>query len=140
MCTYEKKGTLTVYQHKDEPKALSRRGGSVVSYVCTPAGEVLHAILANPDSESYADDLTWALELYAALEEVSSAGRTARAGEAHAKKSALSRPLRDILTTNPLAPIGRIERQVFEQVLGQTWAPERPIDIKPVDQLPSRGC
>ena len=54
---WEKKGTLTVVQRGG---AVAKQGGNVIGYVCTSAGEVIHAIPEVPTPERYLEELEWA--------------------------------------------------------------------------------
>jgi hypothetical protein len=55
--SYQKVGTFTVVNGQ-------KQGGNVVSYFCTPAGEILHAVPGPVDAATLLREARWVVETY----------------------------------------------------------------------------
>lgn len=127
MSAWEKKGTLTV--RHDATGQSAPQGGNIVSYVCTPDGRVIHAILGAPPPEVYRTELRWALALWDAGPD----DRARRIQEAHGAGQnliAMNIQVPDVhalLARAPLPDVRAIEREVFETLLGVPYEADGPL-------------
>jgi hypothetical protein len=128
VAAWEKKGTLTVF---DRAGSVAKQGGNVIGYVCTSAGEVLHAIPAVPTPRRYLEELEWAESLHDALGRVPREEHSERVARAHRRSQRVGGALRRVHTFfagRPLPRIRDVEQELFNLLLDEAWSPAAPIN------------
>ena len=133
MCTYEKKGTLTVYKNA-KTKRIVKEGGNIISYICAPDGRVLHAVPGSPAPESYLAHLQLGADL-AALEPEDV--RLRHVDLARLNSSAplwTTREVHKILALRAAPAIETIEERMFKEIVGQTYAPAAAINASTLSE------
>ncbi|MDC3379038.1 hypothetical protein OAX78_01990 [Planctomycetota bacterium] len=128
VCTYAKKGTLTVYQHADTGNVV-KEGGNILSHVTSAEGALLHSIPANPGPEGYLAQLEFAAglaeldrdQVQAQHHELAILNRIPLGSDARVHR---------ILDAHPLAPLPELEERLFVEILGQTYAPDAPLTLE----------
>lgn len=139
VCAWEKKGAVEVYRIKEDPGATFKAGGNILTYVCTPRGEVIHAIPGTRDPRSLKSEIEWARQNYRQLagqkpEQAAASLRAAheeRLPAAAERDTAVLRSHR-LLSKKALRPIREVEKEFFEIALNQFYAPDRDIVIREV--------
>jgi hypothetical protein len=126
VAAHQQVGSFEVVNHAG---VLTKNGGNVASYFCTPDGRVIHAVTGPVPAEELLAAARWAVD-------VSSGGRAVddpeRIGAAHREE--LQRPSQPVATpaqqkvhrllaSQPLPPLNEVYRTVFEEILGQRVSP-----------------
>ncbi len=119
---------------------MGRVGGNVASYLCTPEGEVIHAIAGNASAGEVLQQLEFGVELAGSTSgaeasvrrELIRAAQTARA-QAGARPSWhpatwLSQRVSQVLAKRPLAPLETVYPDIWEGVL-QEYVTDLPVQI-----------
>jgi hypothetical protein len=139
ICAWEKKGAVESYRVRGAPEENFKVGGNILSYVCTPEGRVLHALPGSWKPEIYREHLDWARILYRELVVPGGPDVPGRLRAAHQEPQGVPRwnmvrTAHQRLVTRAFRPIAEIEKMMFEEVLGQTYAPEKDIVVREIDQ------
>ena len=135
---WEKKGAVVAYRVKEDPKQMLKVGGNVLTYVATSRGEVIHAISGSCSPESYAEQLEWARATYLEMAELTPEESTAYIRAAHVERlqSSLGMNARNyahrLLATKAYLPIVEVEKDFFQTLLGEVYAPDKEIIIREV--------
>ena len=130
VCAWEKKGAVESYRVKGMPDQDFKRGGNILTYVCTPWGDVIHAIPGRSSSVEYRQSLEWARDLYRRGTGFSREERVGQVRSAHR----LQRPMEahELLSREACRPLREVEKEFFETLLGEVYAPEKDILIREI--------
>ena len=118
-------------------------GGDVVTYLCTPQLEVIHAIPGNVPADRFLAELKWAVELAGRLNGRAGDSRTRVAKEAHEAALQTARPVPQSWTPHtpglpavhrklaelPLPRLDSVFRFFFEKILRQKLS-DAPVQRK----------
>lgn len=130
VCAWEKKGSVQAFRIQERPEELIKLDGNLITYVCTPRGEVLHALPKVWNAKELARELEWARELYAGVATLPRAERVPRIRAAHYER--MGRSHHDMLATYAFLQIAQLEKPFFETLLGLPYEPEKEIVIRVV--------
>lgn len=133
VCAWEKKGAVESYRVKGAPEKDFKEGGNILSYICTPRGEVLHAIPGSWPPKAFRENLDWARHLDRKLMSLTPGQAVDRAREAH-RERAWNSQAHTLLSTHVLKPVAHIEKTFFETLLQEPYAPEKDIIIREIDE------
>ncbi len=139
VCAWEKKGAVVCYRVREAPEQAFKVGGNIMTYVCTPRGEVIHALPGAWEAVSFREQLTWARTLYREMADLNAQDAVSHLRAAHRERPPAMEgwkagmPVHALLSTQALRPIEEIERPFFETLLGETYAPDKEIVIREVD-------
>ena len=139
VCAWEKKGAVESYRVRGAPEQNFKVGGNILTYVCTPKGEVIHALPGSWPPEVYKQHLQWAQDVRRDLVDLKTQEAVARVRAAHREPPSFAHPERvrqahELLTAQAFRPITEIERMFFESLLRETYAPDREIVIREIDE------
>ncbi len=138
-CAWEKKGAVESYRVRGSRGWSFKGGGNILTYVCAPRGEVIHAIPGASEPEAYREELDWARTLHFELAGLSPEDATSHLRAAHRDRAVgrgeegLSLGAHGLLSSRGFLPVAEVERQFFEILLSQTYAPDRDIVIRELD-------
>lgn len=139
VCAWEKKGAVQCYRVRGAPQQGVKLGGNILTYVCTPRGEVIHALPGAWRAVHFREHLAWARTLYREIAELNAQDAVAHLRAAHRERPPAmvdwmgALPAHQLLSTQALRPIKEIEKSFFEKLLGESYAPEKDIVIREVD-------
>ncbi|HLF93358.1 MAG TPA: hypothetical protein VJB14_07845 [Planctomycetota bacterium] len=140
VCAWEKKGATLAIRIKEDPGVTYKEGGNIMSYVCSPRGEVIHAIPGDRSPKSYKEQLEWARTIYQELAALDPREAVAQGRAAHRERrpdpdarSGLQEA-HEFLSSHALSPIASLERHFFETLLRIPYAPDQEVVIREVNQ------
>ena len=139
---------MEVYRFKDDPTQTVKLGGNILTYVCTPDGEVIHALPGVSTPDNYRADIEWACTVFreaSASDAQDVEALVRKAHMTHGQEFKRARYVHNVVGPRAFSPIDTVERYFFEELLGQVYAPDKEIVIREVDQeafekvMPRRG-
>ena len=144
VCAWEKKGAVETYRVKGDPKQSIKLGGNILTYVCTPQGEVIHAIPGAWGADNYREQLAWARGIDPELTDLEYEKATTQLRTAHRERLQTRGRWRfnhahELLSKQAHLPISELEKPFFEALLGQTYAPEKDIIIRELNRSDFRA-
>jgi hypothetical protein len=128
---YQKVGAFTI-------AGGAKQGGNVASYFCTPERRVLHVVAGPTDAATFLREARWAAEAFklAKLESPADDRLLAFFRQAHQQRlgeegvRGAQAKVHRLLARDPLPPIERVYRKVFEGILKEkvSSAPVREVE------------
>ena len=126
------------YRVKNVPESAFKVGGNILTYVCTPQGEVIHAIPGAVEPEDYLEQLTWARDTYGQMVELCDEEEAEYLRAAHVDRLPIIISYRAgahrLLSEQAFLPIAELEKPLFESLLNQTYAPDKDIVIREISK------
>ncbi len=136
VCAWEKKGAVACYRVRGESDLELKVGGNILAYVCTPRGEVVHAIPGVWSPEMFLAELEWARDRHRELAGLERSDALARLRNAHRDRLPQGgrRRGQQLLSTQAFLPLAQVEKPFFETLLGEPYAPEKEIILREVSR------
>ncbi len=134
VCAWEKKGAVECYRVKGAPDQGIKLGGNILTYVCTPAGEVIHALPGVWSPERFREELSWARTVTRETADFEREDAVSHLQAAHRNRTGDGTYGTDhqLLSMQALRPLGEVEKTFFETLLGETYQPDKEIIIREV--------